>query len=193
MEWLSSLVSDHEIRTIEFPACYAVTRLYAHFDNFHTPKTTLCQQGLTKSDRKTTSLNLKQTFRTGWNQNPFLVILKFVCIWTPALASGVRILWDSPPGMSTLKTMIWTGAPVPRESGPIVNWCDAYIWILKLRKMLLDDGSAESRICRSQTNFHFCSLFGFWPFFGVFLEFGKFLKTFFLDFFLSFFGFAEIS
>ena len=43
----------------------------------------LCQRRLTKSDRKTTSLNLKQTLPTGWNLNPFFVILKFVCIWTP--------------------------------------------------------------------------------------------------------------
>ena len=29
--------------------------------------------------------------------------------------------------MGTLKTMIWKGAHVPRESGSIVNWCDAYV------------------------------------------------------------------
>ena len=58
---------------------------------------------------------------------PFPCDLK-VCLYLDhVLASGVRILGDSPLGtsMSTLKTMIWTGAPVPRESGPIVNWCDA--------------------------------------------------------------------
>ena len=42
----------------------------------------------------------------------------------PIITSGFLFLWDSLLDTGTLKTMIWTGAPVPRESGPVVNWCD---------------------------------------------------------------------
>ena len=57
---------------------------------------------------------------------PFPCDLKVCLYLDPFTASGVLILWDSLPNRSALKTMIWEGAPVPRESGPIINWCDVY-------------------------------------------------------------------
>ena len=83
----------------------------------------LTESGWVKHKNVTKS---RENVSHGMEPKPFPCDLKVCRYLDPVLASGIRIMGDSPPGMSTLKTMIWTGAPVPRESGPIVNWCDAY-------------------------------------------------------------------
>ena len=62
----------------------------------------------------------------GMEPKPFLCDLKVCLYLDPAIASGVLFWRDIPLDTGALKTMIWVGAPVPRESGPIINWCDAY-------------------------------------------------------------------